>query len=346
MSSAEQGRKGRKDKGGQMMLVRRKRRRHHDDEGAHGGWKVAYADFVTALMTFFLLMWLVKATDDEQRKAISEYFNPYQREAEATKQTQGGVISIFDGGKMGGDDVQARDQENAQARGAVDDAPPPPVAEAARERPDPEAHRQWAKDREEEERRLAEVREGIGRMIEKMPELRGLSENLLIEETPEGLRIQIVDKDEFSMFQVGSSNVTPRARLLLQGIGRVAAGVPNRVSVSGHTDGLRYAGRSTYSNWELSADRANAARRVLAESGVEVGKFARVEGRADTDHLVKDNPNDQRNRRISILLLRNHAEPPAPDGARPAPARAPRDDAQVIPRTWLDPRGQPGGRGR
>lgn len=283
-------------------LVHRKIKRHTEEE-SHGVWKIAYADFATAMMAFFLLMWLVNITDDEQKKTISELYNPYIKEDPETPHVDRGVMSIFDGGMMGGTSLDERDPESSRA-----------VLEADLGGIHADDLERWREDLEifeEETEALRRIRERIYRILESVPELKSLSENIRIEEAPDGLRIQILDRDGFSMFSLGSSRITPRAHVLLTAIGTILADTPNHIAVSGHTDGVPYKGQARYSNWELSADRANAARRELVEAGVGAGSIDRVEGLADTRHLIEEDPRDPRNRRISILLLREHMISPA-----------------------------------
>jgi chemotaxis protein MotB len=150
--------------------------------------------------------------------------------------------------------------------------------------------------------------------IESIPELAQLKDSLLIDQTPEGLRIQIADQEGTSMFPLGSAEPNPSMQRLISLVGAVIEKLPNRISVSGHTDDRQYRSVNGYTNWELSADRANAARRMLAESGLIAGRVALVQGRAATEPLLPDDPLSARNRRISIVLLRE-ADAPLPDSS-------------------------------
>ena len=152
---------------------------------------------------------------------------------------------------------------------------------------------------------IMDVWEKVTRLLENKPELQGLSKNMVIEEVPEGLQIQIIEQDEFSMFKSGSSKLLPQAENLLMETGKILKNVKLPIAIVGHTDGRQFADTSKYSNWELSSDRANAARKILNKSGVDMSQFFRVEGKADTDLLIPENPYDERNRRISILVLRH-----------------------------------------
>lgn len=282
------------------LVIRKKKRREHAHH-QHGGWKVAYADFVTALMTFFLLMWIVNVTTEEQRKGLVDYFNPDKDPITITVPMTDGdtkgldLISIFE--KTALNSQPETQEENTSTEGGIDvDI-------------DPEKAKEYEDELKrfiEESEQLKLIGERIKSTIAEDPTLSGLSENILIEEVSEGLRIQVIDKGEFSMFKVGSSSINEEARQLLMEIGKIIKPVSNKIAVSGHTDGRPYVSKNKYSNWELSADRANAARREFMESGIDSSRFSRIEGRADTEHLIPEDPLDPRNRRISVLILREY----------------------------------------
>lgn len=284
------------------LVLKRKGRHPEGDDEPHGGWKIAYADFVTAMMAFFLVLWLIAATDPEQKKGLSEYFNPYKEEEQTSSSPTGGIIAIFDGGMMGGSSQTEREPRNQVVEGATAEEGAA-SGEASGNEASEEAS--WMDAAMQESQTFDALREGIESVMQKIPELKSLSENLIIEETPEGLRIQIIDKDGFSMFRSGSSDMEGRAQMLVSAIARIVSAVPNKIAVSGHTDGVPYTAGSDYTNWELSSDRAHAARRQMIEAGVPADSFARIEGLADTIHLIIDNPRDPRNRRISILMMRD-----------------------------------------
>lgn len=296
------GRVRRREDGRPILMVNRKIKRHVEEE-SHGVWKIAYADFVTALMAFFVLMWLLSAT------AIygQQHFNPYSLEEGVTKQAQGGVIAIFDGGMMGGSSVERIEPEDAgDAEVAqLEEGPakersytslPPYAALLGQEG---EAVARF----KAETRDFQLVQEKIHRIFEQVEPLQGLADNVSMEEVPQGLRIQIIDQNGFSLFASGSDELTPRARTLLTAIGTVLEELPNRLAISGHTDSVPYRGRD-YGNWELSTDRANAARRLLTQVALPPEQIERVEGYAHTRPFVEEDPRDPRNRRISLLVLR------------------------------------------
>ncbi|MAK62180.1 MAG: chemotaxis protein MotB [Ponticaulis sp.] len=276
--------------------------------GHHGGaWKVAYADFVTAMMAFFLLMWLINTTSPEQKRGIADYFAP----AAVSSSTSG------TGGVLGGTAISTEGSRSQGSKSIIEQLSPETPRTISRDRQeirDPKAAIQRVnlevsedalqaalaiRERAEFERAEQSLRQAI----ESMPELAELSKQLIIDQTPEGLRIQLVDQEGRSMFEPGSSRPNSRAIRLMEAITPIIARLPNRLSISGHTD-RRGSTDPDYSNWELSSDRANASRRILAENGVMPDRFARVSGKAGSEPLYPDDPDLPGNRRISIVLLR------------------------------------------
>ncbi|MFA5591945.1 MAG: flagellar motor protein MotB [Micavibrio sp.] len=262
--------------------------------GHHGGaWKVAYADFVTAMMAFFLLLWLLNVTTKEQKEGIAQFFDPNPR------------ITLSEGGASGMLGGLSIAKEGAMVTELQEMAPRQETAPALRPGENDvteEQLREELRRREEENFKKAEA--AIHEAMKDNPELRQLSQHLQIDMTPEGLRIQIVDRDGRPMFPSGSAQMYVRTQTLLQNLADVIKKMPNEISVRGHTDAVPYSKGATYGNWELSADRANASRRVLTAAGVPDDKINNVLGKADKDHLVPDKPTDAQNRRISIILLR------------------------------------------
>jgi chemotaxis protein MotB len=325
---------GGKGEGEKPILIIKKK--GHGDHGHHGGaWKVAYADFVTAMMAFFLLLWLLNVTTEEQRLGIANYFMP-----DSVSRSQSGG-----GGVLGGVTISPGEMEK-KAAGlvlAIPRAPDASEAETAQdvdgegkppERRDPrdpadralDASKDKDKDKdgdiserrlkeqlarqEEESFRKAEFE--LKQAIEDIPDLKQLAENLIVDRTPEGLRIQIVDQGKYSMFPLGSAAPMEHTRKLMNAVARIVQRLPNRISVTGHTDALQFQNNSrNYGNWELSADRANSSRRMLLEAGLPTERINRVIGKAEQEPLFAENPNDPRNRRISIVLLRDNQSPPA-----------------------------------
>jgi chemotaxis protein MotB len=280
----------------QPIIVRRGKRGGHSHHG--GAWKVAYADFVTAMMAFFLLLWLLNAVSREQLEGISDYFAPIS--THATTSGGGGLLAGKTVAKRGVFEVDAA---HAQAAAQESRLAATVAAEDEGEQDisDEELARQLRK-REEEQFREAErqLRQAIG----DHPELGGLAKSLIIDDTPEGLRIQIIDQEGLPMFPRGEAEMFAHTRQVLELVAKVVQRMPQDVDITGHTDATRYQGGGSYSNWELSADRANAARRVLSSFGVPEGRFARIVGKAATEPLFPRDPEASGNRRLSVLLLR------------------------------------------
>lgn len=273
--------------------------------GHHGGaWKVAYADFVTAMMAFFLLMWLLNATTEEQRKGISEYFDPTPMEVSSNTSGAGGV--------MGGLTVSEVGSRAADAQPIVhnDETPDDPSVKAETNLDKAAEEQLRAEIEKREDVQFEQVKEQIQEAIENS-ELKGLTKNLIIDMTPEGLRIQIVDRDGESMFPTGSAVPYEKTVTLLSTVAEIIKQMPNQISVRGHTDSSPYSMGANYTNWELSADRANASRRALQKNGIHPKKLSNVVGKADTEHLKPDTPLDPQNRRISIILLRDSLTKPS-----------------------------------
>jgi chemotaxis protein MotB len=279
------------------------------DHGHHGGaWKVAYADFVTAMMAFFLLMWLINTTTPEQKRGIADYFAPSA--VSKSESGAGGVLAgsapAQDGAKSAGSAafvVQLKDAAETKR------TPPRDTASGSLE----------SGLRGGQDRRASQALEAaasrLRQAMQSMPDLAELSKHVLIEQTEEGMRIQLVDQGERSMFAPGEAEPMPRIRRLLAEVAQSVASVPNRLVVTGHTDGQPFNGPGGYSNWELSAARANAARRILEENGLPQNRIAQVSGKAGSDPLYPDNPYASANRRISILLVKE--APVLPEGLTP-----------------------------
>lgn len=272
--------------------------------GHHGGaWKVAYADFVTAMMAFFLLLWLLNVSTDEQRNAISNYFDPTHPKVSSSQSGAGGV--------MGGLSMSPK---GAMVTDVQDITRPPPVTTRQQTvlnvKPSSKKEAAKAAKRQQEDKEFKKAADKLKAKIANSPELKALSENLMIDLTPEGLRIQIIDRDGDPMFPSGSAKMFTKTRNLLATITDVILPLENEVSVRGHTDAVPYGSGSNYTNWELSSDRANASRRVLLESALPLARLNNVMGKAATELLIEDNPRDARNRRITLLLLRQEITNP------------------------------------
>ncbi len=270
--------------------------------GHHGGaWKVAYADFVTAMMAFFLLMWLINTTSPEQKRGIADYFAPasVSRSTQGSDGLLGGTAFQEDGARASGSNRQIDEElaaENARRKAGATDA-----NDGSPSQPTEAALNQALANRETADFASAEA--SLRQALQDMPDYAELSKNLIIEQTPEGLNIQLVDQEGRAMFQGSSAEPLPRTQHLLNTVAKVITQLPNRISISGHTDTTAPT-RSGYSNWDLSADRANAARRILEKSGVDIDRIYEVAGKGDREPLYPDDADLPANRRISITLLR------------------------------------------
>lgn len=277
--------------------------------GGHGGgaWKIAYADFVTAMMAFFLLLWLLNSATQEQLEGVSDYFAP---STASTSESGGG--DILAGRTMGEEGVS---QQDASRPSVVVDLPPPKIGAADLEDvEDGEAAAQRLEEqqKQQEDEQFEKAKAALEEAIQASPQLKQLSKSLLIDNTPEGLRIQLIDQEGQAMFPSGGTEMYPQARKVLELVSQVIKEMPQDIAISGHTDSVPFHSKNGYSNWELSADRANNARRVFMNLGIPEGRVARVVGRADTEPLMPDDPKNARNRRLSIVLLRGTGVRPAP----------------------------------
>jgi chemotaxis protein MotB len=280
--------------GEQLIIVRRGRRKRH---GHHGGaWKVAYADFVTAMMAFFLVMWLIGVGNKQQRAAIAEYFkNPSMTPGTAT---------MAPPGKMGPGGAS----DSAIQMGGALDMPHGPGKDRRASRAAATPAEVEKQAREQERQRLENLMQQLHAAIEKSQALEPFKDQLLLDITPEGLRIQIVDKQNRPMFDTGSAMLKPYTVDILHELATFINEAPNKISISGHTDDAQYVGEAGYSNWELSAERANAARRALLGGGLVAEKVARVVGLSDSVPFDKGNPSAPINRRISIIMMTKQAQ--------------------------------------
>jgi chemotaxis protein MotB len=283
--------------------------------GHHGGaWKVAYADFVTAMMAFFLLMWLINTTSPEQRRGIAEFFAPasVSRVSSGAGGLLAGTSFAETGVRNGHSAPVAPSSEPQYTSNATDENRAESQSAAGGEMaPDEDSLARARTLRENAEFSRAEI--AIRQAMQDMPDIAELSRNVIMEQTPEGLKIQIVDQEGRSMFNPGDAQPNERARRLLAAIAGVIVQLPNRVTISGHTDGTA-PGRRYASNFELSAERANSARRILAAHGVATARIYEVAGRADSEPMFADDPTLPGNRRIAITLLREAPPLPADHG--------------------------------
>ncbi|OGS98584.1 MAG: flagellar motor protein MotB [Gallionellales bacterium RIFCSPLOWO2_12_FULL_59_22] len=264
----------------------------------HGGsWKIAYADFVTAMMAFFLLMWLLGTTNKGDLEGIAEYFKMPLKVALSGGKVSGETTSFIQGGG----------QDLTRAEGQVKLG----GTSAEKKVIDLEKIKQEVlrSQREREAEKLKQLKASIEKAIESNPKLQQFKKQILLDITSEGLRIQIVDEKNRPMFQLGSAQLESYTKEILHEIGKMLNEVPNKVSISGHTDAALYGGGAKgYSNWELSADRANASRRELIVGGMAEEKIIRVVGLSSAVLFNKEDPLNPTNRRISMIVMNKKAE--------------------------------------
>ncbi|WP_343628079.1 flagellar motor protein MotB [Roseateles sp.] len=275
----------------QPIIIKRVKKGGH---AAHGGaWKIAYADFVTAMMAFFLLMWLLGSTTEGDKKGIADYFASPLKVAMFGGSGSGDASHIIKGG---GQDLT---RQTGQVKAGDVESPRKTInLKALKE-----------EQRRAERVRLQQLKDKVEKIIADNPKLAALGGQIRLDMTREGLRIQIVDENNRPMFDSGSAVVKPYMRELLQELGGVLSEVPNRLTLEGHTDAQPFsAGERGYSNWELSADRANASRRELVAGGLPDARVLRVQGLASSKLLAPKDPNAQINRRISIIVMNRDAE--------------------------------------
>ena len=266
-----------------IIIIKRKKVVKAD--GHHGGaWKVAYADFVTAMMAFFLLMWLLNATTEEQRKGLADYFNP----TIPISRISGGGSDGLNGSSIFTEETLARMGTGASQERSVES---PATAKAAEPTPTSEAEQKAIAAS------LQSLKESLGE------EGQALSEHIMIKMSPEGIVIELVNSESTPLFPVGRSQPSDLLIELLDVVSEAFLTFENDIKIVGHTDNRRYRNDAIYDNWNLSADRANTARRLLQRDGIDRDRIREVSGKADTDPLIKDNPSAAQNRRISITIL-------------------------------------------
>lgn len=258
-------------------------------DGHHGGaWKVAYADFVTAMMAFFLLMWLLNATTEDQRKGIADYFNP----TIPVSQISGGGTGALNGESVFSEKTLAKNGSGGSRNVQTD-----------RDAEEDDAVKNLAEIEAQKQRELEALEEGLRAQLES-DDTEGLSRHFLTRLSDDGLVIELVEVDGSPLFDVGSSNASPVMSLLLEVVAQSLQLVTNDIAIVGHTDSLTFNGRKNYSNWELSTDRANTARRLMINAGLNSTQINEISGKADTQPLVSD-PTAPQNRRISITILKS-----------------------------------------
>ncbi|MDT7836559.1 flagellar motor protein MotB [Aquabacterium sp. OR-4] len=287
----------------QPIIIKRVKKGGH---AAHGGaWKIAYADFVTAMMAFFLLMWLLGSTSEGDKKGIADFFNSPLK------------VALLHGGSGSGDSssvLKGGGTDLSRTHGQVRNGDVP----APRKTINLQALK--AEQRRAEAQMLEELQERVQTELKNSPKLAQFTSQIKVEMTRDGLRIQIADEQNRPMFDSGSPLVKPHMRELLRAIGSVLAEVPNGITLEGHTDAMVFPGGDKgYGNWELASDRANAARRELIGGGLGEDRVLRVLGLASSQPYNRNDPNDPQNRRISIIVMNSDAldrflRPGGPEG--------------------------------
>ncbi len=303
----------------QPIIIKKIKKNGHS---AHGGaWKIAYADFVTAMMAFFLLMWLLGSTSEGDKKGIADYFQSPLK------------VALLNGGSGSGDSssvLKGGGQDLTRSGGQVKRGD----VEAPRSTINLQALRH--EQRAAEAAKLQEISEQVETELKNSAKLAQYASQIKMDMTRDGLRIQIVDEQARPMFDSGSAVVKPYMRELLRAIGSVLVEVPNRLTLEGHTDATPFPGGDRgYSNWELSADRANASRRELVTGGLTEERVLRVLGLASSQPFTRQDPTDPQNRRISIIVMNRDAEDrfyrPTADLVQPAKPGAPEPEPVIRP---------------
>jgi len=271
---------------GQAIIVKKIKKAGHGHHG--GGWKVAFADFAVAMMAFFLLMWLVAAATPEEKAAIADFFeNP-----SAVQGPGGASTSMI---KLGGDGNKSSEESHPEKSKA-------------------DADKKFANtevediEKQKEAERLDSLKQDLEKAIEASQALKPFKDQLLLDITAEGLRIQIIDAENRPMFASGSSRLQPYTMIILKEIAVLIAKVPNKISLTGHTDARPFRNFAGDTNWELSANRANASRRALVKGGLASDKIAKVVGLSSTVLFDKENPHNSINRRISLIVMNKESE--------------------------------------
>ena len=278
--------------------------------GAHGGaWKIARADMMTAMMAFFLLMWLLGASNADQRKSVADYFKPTSQSNVTMGKLAGsdgmlGGASVID---TEGFPFQARQTNmmnmvTPRSQGGPTENDPSPRGADSKESGqdgDPGKKGKEAADKADFEKMEKEIKEAMA----KNPKLDNLKDQVQFARDKDGLRIEIIDKADFAMFGLGGTTMTPRAQALLAEVSKTLAAMPNKVAIRGHTDSLKFANTDGKNNWALSTERAEETRKIIEKKGIPESRFAKIEGVADTAPYNANDPKDPRNRRISITVL-------------------------------------------
>jgi chemotaxis protein MotB len=278
-----------------------RRKKRGEEHGHHGGgWKIAYADFITTMMAFFLLLWLLSSTTADQRKGISDYFH--------------GVVNLTDAPKF-----MDQQHENLRTPDQVTQTDENPYE--SEDQPTPNQGEQLSSsmqggntftgnvtsqtNKHHEAELFKATEEAIIKAVQESAEIRAFADQLIMEQTDEGLKIQIIDHENRPLFTSGSANMLDHTKKIITLVAQVIKKVPNNISISGHTDATPFSKGNNYSNWELSADRANASRRVFLSSGFPAARISSVVGKESNELLTPNDPYSAKNRRVCVTLLKD-----------------------------------------
>ena len=279
--------------------------------GAHGGaWKIALADMMTAMMAFFLLMWILGATQEVQRKSVADFFIP----SSSMAQVQIGALAGSNG-LLGGKSIIDPDgfpytakqtalmqMVTPRSEGGPTENEPSPNSENARDNDAQTKAESKQASAEADKANFDKMEKEVKEQLAANPNLEQLQTQVQFVREKEGLRIEVIDKADFAMFPLGSTKLQPKAQALMTEIARSLASTDNKLSVRGHTDSVAFAGKDGRNNWSLSAERAESTRAMLEKSGIKADRFTQIEGVADTAPYNPNDPKDPRNRRISITV--------------------------------------------
>jgi len=282
--------------------------------GAHGGaWKIALADMMTAMMAFFLLMWLLGASNADQRKSIADYFKPTSHSNVTMGKLAGsdgmlGGRSVIDpdGFPFSAKQTSSLNMVTPRSQGGPTENDPSPNGSDSKESGqdgDPGKKSAAAAAAAADAANFEKMEKEIKEALAKNPKLDKLKDQVQFARDKDGLRIEIIDKADFAMFGLGTTTMTPRAQALLTEVSKTLAALPNKVAIRGHTDSVQFANTDDRNNWSLSAERAEETRKIIEKKGIPGNRFAKIEGVADTAPYNPNDPKDPRNRRISITVM-------------------------------------------
>ena len=279
--------------------------------GAHGGgWKIALADMMTAMMAFFLLMWILGASQDVQRKSVADYFTPSNSTAQVQMGATAGSNGLFGGKSIIDPDgfpytakqTAMMQMVTPRSEGGPTENEPSPNSENARDNDEQSKTEQKEATEAADKANFDKMEKEVREQLAANPNLEQVQNQVQFVREKEGLRIEVIDKADFSMFPLGSTKLQPQAQALMTEIAKSLAGTDNKLSVRGHTDSVAFANKEGRNNWSLSAERAEATRATLEKSGIKSDRFTQIEGVADTAPYNPNDPKDPRNRRISITV--------------------------------------------